>query len=87
MKWIIDLGQMFNTKCVIWLYVHTFPMSILLVVFGRMGISHLSIMSGLLQPNLIEVHIVDSCFASRMIAKELVTDAKVFKGLEEGIIH
>ena len=31
--------------------------------------------------------VVDSCFASRMIAKELVTDAKVFKGLEEGRIH
>jgi hypothetical protein len=44
-------------------------------------------MSGLLQPNLIEVHIVDSSFASRMIAKELVTDAKVFKGLEEWRIH
>jgi hypothetical protein len=87
MKSIIDLCQIFNTKCVIWLYVHTFPVSILLVGVGRIGVSHLSIMSGLLQPNLIEVHIVDSSFASRMIPKELVTDAKVFKGLEKVRIH
>ena len=58
------------------------PVRILLVGFGRMGISHLSIMSGLLQPNQIEVHIVDSSFASRMIAKELVADAKVYKSLK-----
>tara|TARA_B100000963_G_scaffold281628_1_gene250147 strand:- start:2133 stop:3089 length:957 start_codon:yes stop_codon:yes gene_type:complete len=58
------------------------PVRILLVGFGRMGISHLSIMSGLLQPKQIEVHIVDSSFASRMIAKELVADAKVYKSLE-----
>ncbi|MDB4035280.1 Gfo/Idh/MocA family oxidoreductase [Pseudomonadales bacterium] len=59
------------------------PVRILLVGFGRMGISHLSIMSGLLQPKLIEIHIVDNSLASRMIAKELVTDAKVYKSLED----
>ena len=59
------------------------PVRILLVGFGRMGISHLSIMSGLLQPKRIEVHIVDSSLASRIIAKELVTDTKVYKSLED----
>jgi len=54
---------------------------ILLVGFGRMGISHLSILGGLLQPNNIEVHIVDNNLSSRIVAKELIPGSYIYKNV------
>lgn len=59
------------------------PIRILLVGFGRMGISHLSIISGLLLPRPIEVVVVDNNLASRILAKELLSQVKVFKDIDD----
>ena len=48
-----------------------------------MGISHLSIISGLLLPKGLDVYVVDSSFASRLLAKEMVPSVKVFKKLSD----
>ena len=59
------------------------PVRILLIGFGRMGISHLSIISGLLLPRPIEVVVVDNNLASRILAKELLSQVKVFKDIDD----
>lgn len=59
------------------------PIRILLVGFGRMGISHLSIISGLLLPRPIEVVVVDSNLASRILARELLSQVQVFKDIDD----
>ena len=56
---------------------------ILLVGFGRMGVTHLSIISGLLVGKSLEVYVVDNSFASRSLAKEIIGSVSVFKGLSD----
>jgi len=59
------------------------PTRLLLIGFGRMGVTHLSIISGLLYPKPLEVYIVDPSFVSRFLAKELYTSVNVFRKLTD----
>jgi len=52
--------------------------NVLLVGFGRMGLSHLSIINGLLGVDNVIFHIVDSSLTSRMLAKLLIKNCCVY---------
>lgn len=56
---------------------------LLLIGFGRMGVTHLSILLGLLDRKPAEVFIVDSSFTSRLLAKELLGSVKVYRKLSD----
>lgn len=59
------------------------PIRLLLIGFGRMGLTHLSILSGLVVSRPLEVFIVDNSVVSRRIAKEVLPTARVFRKLSD----
>ncbi|MCC7258101.1 MAG: hypothetical protein IT486_06985 [Gammaproteobacteria bacterium] len=48
--------------------------TVLIVGFGRMGLSHASLVSGLLGPGNVDFHVCDPGFASRLVARAILKE-------------
>lgn len=59
------------------------PIRVLLIGFGRMGLTHLSILSGLVGSRYLEIVVVDNSLISRRLAKEVLPAARVFRKLSD----
>ena len=57
----------------------------LVVGFGRMGISHSTILSGLLGCKKVEFYVVDKSFVNRGIAKQLLENCRTFRSIDHAL--
>lgn len=61
---------------------------VLIVGFGRMGLSHASLVSGILGPDNVDFHVCDPSFSSRLVARALLKKVEFvsFKTLKDSRI-